>query len=73
MWVFWFGDDPMIHIQLDKPGEPHWLSTPGDRAVRLLRKLAQDVYVWRVMVIESALFIAEHGEVIAVEPLRRDR
>ncbi len=43
--------------------------TPGAQAAELLTALAWSVKVWRIQQLDSAVFYAEHGEVVSVEPL----
>ncbi len=43
----------------------------GDQAEALLLALKRDVYVWRVRVLDSALFYQERGPVVSTEPNNR--
>jgi hypothetical protein len=43
----------------------------GAEAAALLLALQRDVYVWRVGVLDSALFYQEHGPVVSTEPIPR--
>ncbi len=52
-----------MKIELDKPGEPHWLSKPG----LWLRALAFELRQRR----EARAFLKKHGPVVKVEDMPR--
>jgi hypothetical protein len=57
-----------MRIELDRPGEPHWLSKPR-RVLRLIQGGVRQLKFRFMREREYRRFLREHGPVIKVEPM----